>query len=217
MEVEECRDKPISMNIKKLLLLICILFTLKFEVNAQTVPFEKIEYASFDINSPRVKQKNELRINLYSKIDQKGLITILDDDDYHHTLTFHTYQLNPANLQKIASVINGKNPLRNYMVKQELDTNSFYGGSYEFISVTYKNKTKDSLCFIESDMSDEFDYVYKMLGDIYYGKRKLKKINPFTISKYFRNAVLSSYKKSSYLPKIQFPPSFRLEDQKSSL
>lgn len=179
---------------------------------AQKTAFEKIEFASFDINSPRTTFRDSVAINLFSTIDSRGVVKVLNDDTYHETLTFYTYKLNTDQLKKIHSVFNNVKRLKEYMVIDKLEENSFFAGNYQFLSIEYKNGARDSLCFVPPFMAQEFLVVLEMLDSIYYGEKETKKIMPFLITPHFRNTILAAYKKSSYLPTIRFPPAFRKED-----
>ena len=180
---------------------------------AQNALFEKIEYASFDVIPTKSKHANHIRIGLYYRIEKNGLVTILNDDDYHNTLTFNGYQLSRTQLRKINSVFNYTKHLKDYVIRKNLDSNEFFQGTYNFLSVIYKNGCKDSLCFIVPFMSNDFQDVYHMLDSIYWAdKKRLKKMQPFIISQYFKNTLLSNYRKSA-LPNKKSLPSFRREDQ----
>jgi hypothetical protein len=181
-------------------------------ISSQKFPFEKIEYASFDINSFRTKLKNHVYIGLYSIIDKDGLVTVRNDDTYHDTLKFYTYQLSPEQLDKLNLVFSQKEHVKDNMVTVK-DDSGFYGGYYHFVLVTRKNSDKDSLSFVISLMSNEFTEAYDMLDSVYYILPDAKPTKRFAIPQYFNKAVYASYKKSPYLPKVETIPSFRLEDQ----
>jgi hypothetical protein len=201
------------MKITFAILFTSIFLNLGNKVDAQNISFKKIEYASFDVTPPKSKYKDHIRIGLYYSINKTGLVKILNDDDYHNTLTFDTYQLSIAQLKKINSIFNYTKHLKDYVMRKNLDNDEFFQGTYKFLSVIYRNDRKDSLCFIVPFMSNDFQNVYHMLDSIYWAdKKRLKKIQPFPIPQYFKNSVLSNYKKSK-LPKKKSLPSFRLEDQ----
>jgi len=200
------------MNIQRILLLLCLFLNICNKVKAQNNIFEKIEYASFDIKHLKKKHKDTIRIDLYSTIDKSGLITILDDDDYHNTLTFGTYQLNTAQLKKINSIFTSTVLLKNYMIRRSFNNDEFFQGTYNFLAVTYKNGKKDSIFFVVPFMSENFQNIYHMLNDIFYDKDHIKKRQPFIIPLNTKNSILSNYKKGN-LPKKRSLPSFRLEDQ----
>lgn len=201
------------MNFLKQILFVSIFLNVGNNISAQNICFEKIQYASFDVTPPKSKHKNNIRIGLYYNIDKSGLVTILNDDDYHHTLTFNTYQLSTAQLKRINSIFNNTKPLKSYVIKKNLDSNEYFQGTYNYFSVAYSNGSKDSLCFIVPFMSKTFEDVYDMLDSVYWAdKKRLKKIRPFSIPRSFKNAVLLNYKISG-LPKKRSLPSFRKEDQ----
>jgi hypothetical protein len=171
---------------------------------AQNTTFDKIEYASFNTNSQKSKQKDSLVIEIYSHIDKAGIVTVVNNDTYHDTITFYTYKLTAEQLQNIQSIFNINKKLTNSMITTSLAKNSLYAGNYDFFRVSYKNgEKKDSLCFIEPFMSQEFNFAYKMLNDIYYSKMNSNECKPFVIPKSFRESVLLTYKKSKYLPKVE--------------
>jgi hypothetical protein len=199
----------------KITLALSVLFVFNFnnKVNAQNNAFEKIEYASFDITPKKSKHKNDIRIDLYYNIDKNGLVTIRNDDDYHNTLTFSTYQLSTDQINRLNSIFNNTKPLKSYVVRTKFDKDEFFQGTYKFLSVLYKNGHKDSLSFIVPFMSNDFESVYHMLDSIYWAdKKSLKNIHPFPIPPYFKNSVLLNSKKSKLPNKRSLPP-FRLEDQ----
>jgi hypothetical protein len=201
------------MNAKKILLFICIFLIVYNNIIGQISSFEKIEYASFDAISQKSKHTDPIRIGLYYSIDKTGLLTIRNDDDYHNTLTFNTYQLSSTQSEKINSIFNPAKHLKKYVIKRKLDDDEYFQGTYKYISIAYKNRTKDSLCFIVPFMSNDFQLIYHLLDSVYWAdKKRLKKIQPFLIPQYFKNSVLSNYKKSK-LPKKKPLPPFRLEDQ----
>jgi hypothetical protein len=201
------------MNFLKQMLFILIFSNIVNNTIAQNTLFGKIEYASFDVIPTKSKHVNHIKIGLYYRIEKSGLVTILNDDDYHNTLTFNSYQLSRAQLRKINSIFNYTKHLKDYVIRKNLDSNEFFQGTYKFLSVIYRNGCKDSLCFIVPFMSNDFQNVYHMLDSIYWAdKKRLKKISPFIIPQYFKNAILSNYRKST-LPNKKSLPSFRREDQ----
>jgi len=201
------------MKITSAILFTSIFLNLGNRVNAQNTSFEKIDYASFDVTPPKSKYKDLIRIDLYYSIDKSGLVKILNDDDYHNTLTFSTYQLNADQLKKINSIFNNTKLLKNYVVRTQFDKDEFFQGTYKFLSVLYKDGHTDNLSFIVPFMSNDFEKIYDMLDSIYWAdKKRLKQIQPFSIPQYFKNSILSNYKKGN-LPKKRSLPSFRLEDQ----
>lgn len=201
------------MHFLKQTLFIIIFSNIVNNAIAQNTLFKKIEYASFDVIPTKSKQANHIRVGLYYKIEKNGLVSILNDDDYHNTLTFNSYQLSRSQLKKINSIFNYTSHLKDYEIRKNLDSNEFFQGTYKFLSVIYQNGCKDSLCFIVPFMSNDFKYVYHMLDSIYWAdKKKLKKIQPFIISQYFKKTILSNYRRSA-LPNKKSLPSFRREDQ----
>lgn len=200
------------MNFLKRILFAYIFLNVVNSTVAQNTSFEKIEYASFEVIS-KPKCKDSIRIGLYYNVDKTGLVTILNDDDYHNTLTFDTYQLSTTQLKKLNSIFNYTRHLKNFMVRKKLDSDEFFQGAYKFVSVVYRNGCNDNLCFIVPFMSNDFQDAYHMLDSIYWtDKKKLKKRHSFIVPEYFKKAVELSYKKSS-LPKKKSIPSFRVEDQ----
>lgn len=180
---------------------------------SQNTGFEKIEYASFKIIKSNGGQKDSMFIDLYSIIDNKGLARVLNDDDYHDTLKFYIHQLSKERLAKINTVFNPQKRLDTYFATKKLGDNEFYAGAYRLFLISYKDGQKDSLCFVEPFMKEEFNSVYKMLDDnVFYGE-DTKPCPSFKIPENFRKAALLSYEKSTYLPEIKTLPSFKMEDQ----
>jgi hypothetical protein len=200
------------MNFLKQMLFILIFSNIVNNTIAQNTLFKKIEFASFDVIPAKSKHAH-IRVGLYYKIEKNGLVSILNDDDYHNTLTYNSYQLSRAQLKKINSIFIYQRRLKDYVIRKNLDSVEFFQGTYNFLSVIYNNGCNDSLCFIVPFMSNDFQNVYHMLDSIYWAdKKRLKKIQPFIISQYFKNSILSNYRKSA-LPNKKSLPSFRREDQ----
>jgi len=194
------------MNNKSLILILVLFWAYDKKSIAQNIQFERIEYASFDVNSYRTKVKDTAFINLYSVINKDGLLKVNNNDSYHNTHTYYTHRLTSAQLKSLDSIFNRKS-LNIYLAKTKLEDNSFYAGSYDYFLVTYQNGSKDSLCIIAPFMSSDFEKVYDMLDDIYYSDKNIK-IKPFNISHDFIKSLMISYLNSNYLPKIQNPPAF---------
>jgi hypothetical protein len=196
-----------TMNKKSLVLILVLFWAYGNKSIAQNIQFERIEYASFDVNSYRTKLKDTAFVDLYSVINRNGLIKVNNNDSYHNTHTYYTQRLTPSQLKSLDSIFNRKS-LNMYLAKTKLEDNSFYAGSYDFFLVTYKDGSKDSLCIIAPFMSSDFQKVYDMLDDIYYSNKNIK-TKPFNISHDFIKSLMISYFNSSYLPTIQNPPPFR--------
>ena len=163
--------------------------------------FKKIEYARFAIFPQKSNRKDSLSIGLYSVINKAGILTVLNDDNYHNTLTFYTYKLSSDQLNKINLIFDNKKTLKEYLIKKDLGVDTFYSGNYDFYKVTYDNGKTDSLCFVEPFMSEKFNLIYNMLYDIYFSEKENKiKHESFSIPADFKNAILESYKNSTYLP-----------------
>lgn len=191
---------------KKLFLLIVLIYQQDFLL-AQLTLRGNIEYTSFDVNSPRTENKDSFQIFLYSHINKNGLVTVLNRDKYHHILSHYTYQLNSRQISNLNSIFNGDKFLKNYMVHTKLGTGDYYAGSYSFLRIKYINSKRDSLCFIPSIMNAKFQNIFDMLNNIYYQKKNITVIKPFLLPEDFIFSTSAEYLRSSFLPRINFPPS----------
>lgn len=190
------------------LISIFLLFSFNSKIDAQTnltTLVKKIEFSSFDVNSPRTKQKDTVTIFSYVSITPKGLSYILKRDEDTDSLSYFKSQLDSNQLQNLNSIFNDNSSLKDYMTTQKLKKGEHFGGSYSFILVTHQDGKQDSLCFIGSFMSKKFNSAFKLFDNICYDKSK-KVISKFKINQEFTKAIQLSYDKSSYLPSIENPP-----------
>jgi hypothetical protein len=197
------------MKITKLtlsLLVILNFYTIASAQNKSKAQFKTIEFAAFDVNSPRTKQKDSVEIFCYAIIDRKGKMSILNRDEDNDSLSYFKYQLDTAEFRKINFLFKDNAPLKDHMTSQSLKKGEHYGGSYSFLSVGYQNEKKDSLCFIDSYMSEDFQSALNILDKIFYGKSKSGTKAKFIVPINFKKSLQESLKKSNYLPPIEFPP-----------
>ncbi len=193
------------MALTKLTFLSLAIFYLCNVVNAQ-VSFKKIEYASFDVNSPRTKQKDSVAIFLYTSIDMNGLSHVSNRDEESDSILFFKFQLDPTQLKKTKAFFTDKTALQDYMVTKSLKDGEHYGGSYDFLLVTYANDKKDSICFIDDYMSSDFENVFTTLKSNFYRQKTTNTTDSFVIPQDFKKSVQISFNHSNYLPPIEFPP-----------
>jgi len=171
------------MNIKFLYCFIFVVFVFIDCAKSQTISFQKIEYASFDVNSYRTKKKDSAYIGIYYTISKDGLIEANDKDDYHKTHTYYSLQLTKSEIEKLNYIFNKGKKLKNYITNTKLAENEFFAGSYDFFRVTYSDGTVDSLCTIASFMTKEFNSAYDFLNNaLYERKNKIIKNLTFLIS-----------------------------------
>ena len=158
-----------------------IIFVFTSCANSQTTSFQKIEYASFDVNSYRTDKKVSVYINMYYTISNKGLIEINNKDDYHKKHTYYSFQLTQAEISKLDSVFKQSKKLKTYLANTKMDDNSFYAGSYDFFRVTYSNGAVDSICIIAPFMTKQFNDVYDFLDNLIYVREERKAIKKVII------------------------------------
>lgn len=186
------------------LILVLIFFS---SCNSQINKYSTIEFASFR-NAKMESHKDSLFVTLYSKIDNKGLVSIRFDDTYFDTIQYYTYQLNAEELNRLNSFFRFNNPLKRNLTNLTLEKNEIFVGDYNYCFVSYGGDHKDSLCYIEQFIDAEFDSVYFMLNDIYFNGKNIKAIAPFEIPKIFKVSLRQNYKQAYYLPERQTPPPF---------
>ncbi len=188
---------------------LCIIFEFVSCVNSQTNPFQKIEYASFDVNSYRTKTKDTAYVGVYYLISNKGLMVINNQDDYHNTHTYYSFQLTQEELKKLHSIFAQTHKMKSYLGSTNLDENSLYAGAYDFFRVTYADGNVDSLCIIPPFMTTDFQKAYNFLDSVIYIREGRKEIEKFDIPIIFKRSLKSCYFNSSYLPEIKTLPSFK--------
>lgn len=195
---------------RKFSFLIFIFLGLCIQSKTQSVSFEKIEYASFDINSYRTNVKDSIFVHLYSSITSDGIIKIYNPRDLRQDSprVYYSFVLTPSELSKINSIFNFNKPLKTYLVKTKLEANEMYAGSYDFYRVSYPNGMVDSICLIVPFVSGSFNKVNGLFIDIFYRRRNRTKIDTFTMPSDFFASLKECYLRSKYLPEIKEVPPF---------
>ncbi len=185
-----------------------LLFT-STQLQTQKSVFQKIEYASFDVNSYRTTKKDSVFVGLYCTINSNGLVTVYNPEDVNGPpYKYYSLQLSGYELEKIASVINSQKSLTSNLVEKKLKENQFYAGSYDYYRVVYSDGTIDSVCLIIPFVSKSFKEMDDLLDNVFYVRKNRTGVNPFNIPNDFLQSIKDCYLKSEYLPEIKSPPSF---------
>ncbi|MBW8522397.1 hypothetical protein K0U91_07915 [Chryseobacterium chendengshani] len=180
---------------KNLIILLTILFS--FSICAQKVNLEKFQLVSYDVASV-----NKIDINSYSTIDKNGKLDVYING--YKTEAYYSYQLNDEEIKIINKL--GKDDIREYISKKELEPNHFYAGSRNYISFQ-KNKKKIEMCFILPLMNQEFQGIFKMLESKIYSQQDSAKISKFNIDfSRLEKDIIKQNKIDNYLPEKQLPP-----------
>lgn len=188
------------------LLFVClgaVLFSSK--ASAQLTNIKSIEYASFDINSPRIAEKNKLIVNTYYRVDMKGNMIVTEYNPDRGKTTYSLYRVPVTFFNQINTTFKPGKKMKNYMVRKRLKSGQIFGGNYEYFVVEYNNGVKDSLCFVKTFMSNSFSKITEMLDELSYSENGRIVAKPFAVPENFRKSLLQEYYKSKYLPKIKFP------------
>lgn len=157
--------------------------------------FKKIELAYYDAK----ENSSEIKVSNYAQINEYGIVTVHLNGN--RGLKFYRYQLSDKLMREINSLLNGKNFLKNNLVKTQMKTGRRYAGSYNFIAFD-----KEILCFVEPYMSMKFNSVFSQLEDVILKQSENSETeNPKFNIKQIEKRVLNEHTKSNYLPKIEQP------------
>lgn len=187
------------------------LFSGSFFIKSKSpsVSFEKIEYASFDVNSYRTSVKDSVFVGLYCSITSNGLVRINNPGDLQDSpKVYYSFQLSPSELKKVNSIFNSGIQLKTYLVKTQLEKNTMYAGSYDFYRVSYSGGPVDSICVISPFITNSFREIEELLSSIFYSRKGRTKIDPLYVPDDFFTSLKKCYLNSKYLPEIKNPPSF---------
>ena len=193
----------------KIFLILNLFFLFNAPVFSQNIikaRFQKIEFATYDVNSPRIAQKDKVEINFYALIDHNGAADIqlkyIGEQEVRHA----TCQLPDSIVGSLNSIFDGMKKLKSYLNFENKNKGYHYAGYYDFVQYTYSDNDSDALCFVNPDVSHDFQKVLKMLEPFFYGTKSVKtsytNIGDSTLS----NNILSCHKRSKYLPIIELPP-----------
>lgn len=173
---------------------------------SQHSSFEKIEYASFDVNSYRTEKRDSIYIDLYWSISDKGTMEVYNVDSYHGTQDYYSFQLTESDLKKLNSAFNKKIELKSNLGDVQRKEGQIFAGSYDFFRVTYKDKTIDSICIIAPFMTKKFENTYNFLNNIVFERNERRNIEKFSVSSVFVSSLRACFLRSKYLPPIETLP-----------
>jgi hypothetical protein len=183
-----------------------LLFSLAFSVSAQTKlkpTFKKIEFAYYDLNSPRTKEADKVELFSYASIDENGIVQI--QRKRRDGVKYFVSELSDSIINRLNQVFNGQKLLREQMITHELKKGQHYAGYYSYLAYTSIDNKKDALCFIESLMSKKFNDVFYIIRDIV--QKAENEIPAITKNeKKLYQSILYEHHKSTYLPMIELPP-----------
>jgi hypothetical protein len=175
----------------------------------QDKEFEKIQYASFDVNSYRTPQKDTPFIALYSEIEADGQIHIYDDNEYKNQNNYSTVKLSQPQLDSLKAIFNSNDKLAHRLKEYQFQSGEeFFAGSYDFYIVIYKNGIKDTICTIQPFMDDKLEKIHVMLEDLYYSDTRQKIGDPVKPTSVFIKSLYKTFISNKLLPPIQNPPAF---------
>jgi len=96
--------------------------------------------------------------------------------------------------------------LQNFVDKKQLENNSYYAGSRNYINFKVKNKD-ERLCFIQPFMSPEFSEIMDLLTEKIYKQDEIAITSGFKIDfEAIKNDILKQNEIDNYLPQKRLPP-----------
>ncbi len=179
-----------------------------FQSNGQdssSVKFKTIEFAEYDVNSPRIQQKDKVEIYTYASLDEKGNLKVLFKR-YNGEIRYYAYQLSDSIINGLNQIFNGGHLLQHYMVESTLKDGNHFAGTYNYIGYTLTNGKKDELCYVGLYMSKDFDHVMDKLMYIIYRQPKTEIAPGNLIPADLPGKILFQHKKNTYLPAIESAP-----------
>ena len=181
-------------------LFFCFLFlvsssTKVLNKNLAVTSFEKIEFAMYDY-------MDKVRVFYYVVIDKKGNAKVQEVNSAR--TKSYTTTLNDTVLQKLKTFFNDQKELKGYQIKEKLDENAHYAGTYNYINVVYPVK-KDFLCYVNDFMSEEFNKMINELIEIDLEVNPIKK-DLHIITPDITGVITTLHKKNRNLPKFELPP-----------
>lgn len=185
---------------KKLLLLGVlvgsILFTLSLTINSQKNKLTDFKFVVYDI------ENDIISISSYSTLDKNGVLSVYLKK--YNNNVFYKYQLTREEIEKVNKLSSSK--LQNFVDKKQLENNTYYSGSRNYINFKVKNKD-ERLCFIQPFMSSEFSEIMNLLTEKIYKQDESAITTAFKIDfETIKNDILKQNKIDNYLPQKQLPP-----------
>ncbi|HCM34207.1 MAG: hypothetical protein E6Q35_10305 [Chryseobacterium cucumeris] len=185
---------------KKLLFIgasiLSILFILSVTINSQKIKLSNFKFVVYDI------ENNTVSISSYSTLDKNGVLRVYLKR-YNDTV-FYKYQLTKEEIEKVNKLSSKK--LQNFVEKKQLENNSYYAGSRNYMNFKVKNKD-EKLCFIQPFMSSEFSEIMNLLTEKIYKQDETAITSGFKIDfEAIRNDILRQNEIDNYLPQKQLPP-----------
>lgn len=160
-----------------------------------------LELALYLADSPQARQ---IELVSYALVKEDGMmqVQVLEGEK----LAFYNFQLSQDQVKKISNLLNKSNALKNNMISNKLAPNEHYAGEYHYVEFT-SGSHSESLCFIESFMSKEFNTIYDELIQVMFsGSDSSKTNNPnFNTQKIAKKIALQN-SQSTYLPPREMPP-----------
>lgn len=189
-----------------LIIFIALNIILQDYVNAQEkvkLNFKKIEIAFYETKN----NNNVIEFSNYAQIDELGQVKVCHNGK--HDIKFYSYQLSEKLIIELNSLLIEKKTLKKNLVKTKMGNGYHYAGYYNYISFE-SEKDAESMCFIKSFVSKEFNKVIIQLEDIILaGTQESETINPKFNIEDIKKRILIEHKKSKYLPKIEYPHSMK--------
>lgn len=184
-----------------ILLFLSVITFLQPGFSQNPASIKKIEFAVYRYNSFLSEVKDQAEIEYYCIIDEKGLVKAQDMDNPDKTLEV---VLTDSTWKKTRRFFSGKK-LNSHKTKQIPQGLHYASLAYHYISITYADKTKQSLCYVGNLMSDEFNDLMDQLINTELTKEG-REIDKKLITPELTKTITALHQKSRDLPKVEQPP-----------
>jgi hypothetical protein len=182
--------------IYSVVLILCVGLILSCSLDTHKNKFTDFKFVVYDI------ENNTVSISSYSILDKNGVLRVYLKR-YNDTV-FYKYQLTKEEIEKVNKLSSDK--LQNFVEKKQLENNSYYAGSRNYINFKVNNKN-ERLCFIQPFMSSEFSEIIDLLTEKIYKQDETAITSEFKINfEAIKNDILKQNEIDNYLPQKQLPP-----------
>ncbi|MBL4675882.1 MAG: hypothetical protein JKY70_06725 [Mucilaginibacter sp.] len=184
----------------KQLLLMCVCLLLILHANAQdTNPkFKSLTYITYEIEAGKAVIKDIMEIDNIGKVRYQSV--------WYEGIADTTYQLSSERIAKLNAIFNGERPLKSFMIKNKLEKGSHFAGPYEYVNYTLPNGKAEEFTIASIFMSETFNDAVDRLA---VSPSKIAREGKTIKRPLLQKKILLSEKRSTYLPKIEEPPTVK--------
>lgn len=184
------------------ILLIYLLLAFVAGANAQNVKpkFKSLTYVTYETEGAKTFIKDLTEIDGNGKAHFRSI--------WYNGIADTTYQLANEKIEQLNGIFDGTHPLKSFMERTKLEDGHHFGGSFDYVTYTGTNNKTESLTIVSPFMSNVFN---KALEGTVILPSKIKYKGKVINNPALEDQILRSEKRASYLPKIEQPPSVKVQ------